>query len=315
MDAGYRVQGVFAGAGSYCDDLVLLAPTRSALQIQMSFCEDYARRHNLVFSTHPDPQKSKTKCVLFRLHAREEKPAKILLNGNALPWVDNAAHLEHELHTTGNQDFDCRQRRSAYIGQTTELLGIFQYAHPLQKLAAIQTYACALYGSNLWNLYGPAAGQMFKCWNVTVRDAWGVTRLTRTHIVDHLLSGNLSPIKQLVIRRYIRFVQGLVKSQNQVLSVLSHWAVNTVQSVTGLNVANIRQEFGLNPLLYGPTLFSVKKKDITEIDQNNMDLLGELLQQKHDEIDPDTILELDGLINNICQSEDIMTPHDTLFIC
>ena len=72
--------------------------------------------------------------------------------------------------------------------------------------------------------------------------------------------------------------------------------------ITGLNVANIRQEFGLNPLLYGPTLFSVKKKDITEIDQNNMDLLGELLQQKHDEIDPDTILELEGLINNICQS-------------
>ena len=228
---------------SYCDDLVLLAPTRSALQKQMSICEDYARRHNLVFSTHPDPKKSKTKCLLFRLHAREEAPAKIMLNGHTLPWVDNATHLGHELHTTGSQDMDCRMRRGAYIGETTELLGIFQYAHPLQKLTAIQTYACAMYGSNLWNLYGPAACQMYKCWNVSVRYAWGVSRLTRTYIVDNLLSGSLPPIRQLVIRRYVRFVQGLTTSSNPVLSTLSQWATNTVQSVTGLNMTNIRQEF------------------------------------------------------------------------
>ena len=54
---GCWVRGEYAGAGSYCDDLVLLEPTRSALQIQMSICEDYALRHNLMFSTHPDPSK------------------------------------------------------------------------------------------------------------------------------------------------------------------------------------------------------------------------------------------------------------------
>ena len=83
--------------------------------------------------------------------------------------------------------------------------------------------------------------------------------------------------------------------------MLSHWAVNNVQSVTGCNLANIRHEFGLNPLLCGPALFSVKKKDITDTEQSNMDLVMELLQQKHDELDPDTIIELEGLINNICQ--------------
>ena len=182
--------------------------------------------HNLVFSTHPDPKKSKTKCLLFRLHLREVDPVKILPNGHTLPWVDNATHLGHELHTSGTQDMDCRLRRAAYIGQTTELLGIFQYAHPVQKLKAIQTYACALYGSNLWNLYGSSAGQVYKCWNISVRDAWGVPRLTRTYIVDNLLSGSLPPIKQVVIRRYVRFVQGLMTSSNPVLSILSQWAID-----------------------------------------------------------------------------------------
>ena len=74
---GSLVQGDFAGAGSYCDYLVLLSPRSSALQAQMSICEDYAMRHNLVFFTHPDPQKS-----------------KVFLNDidNALPWVDKMEH-------------------------------------------------------------------------------------------------------------------------------------------------------------------------------------------------------------------------------
>ena len=134
-----------------------------------------------------------------------------------------------------------------------------------------------------------------------MRDAWGMTRLTRTHIVDHLLTDTLPPIRQLIVRRYIRFVQSLVSSENPVLSVLSHWAVKTVQSVTGSNVAKIRQEFGRDPLLYGPTLFFVKKKDISENDKENIDLLKELFQQKQDELDPDMVLELEGLIDNICK--------------
>ena len=118
-------------------------------------------------------------------------------------------------------------------------MAIFVSAHPLQKLSAIQTYACALYGSNLWDLYGVAASQMFNCWNISVRDAWGVSRLTRTFIVDHLLSDFLPTIRQLVIRRYIRFVQGLMASDNPVLRTLSDWSVKTAQSITGLNVLNI----------------------------------------------------------------------------
>ena len=79
-------------------------------------------------------------------------------------------------------------RRGAYIGETIELLNIFKSAHPFQKLAAVQTYACSFYGSNLIDLYGQTANQLFKAWQVTVRDAWEVPRQTRTYIVDHLLS-------------------------------------------------------------------------------------------------------------------------------
>ena len=171
----------------------------------------------------------------------------------------------------------------------------------MQKLMVIQTYACALYGSNLWNLYGSSAEQVYKCWNISVRDAWGVPRLTRTYIVDNLLSGFLPPIKQLVIRRYVQFVQGLVTSSNPVLSTLSHWAIKTVQSTTGLNVANIRHEFGLDPLLHGSTLFTVKRKQIPENHEEDLKLLADLLAQQLVEPEPNIVSELQTVIDNICK--------------
>ena len=75
-----------------------------------------------------------------------------------------------------------------------------------------------------------------------------------------------------------------------------------MQSTTGSNIANIHQEFGQHPLLCEPTLFLVKKKETTEVDRQNLDLLEDLFQQKHDEGDPDTVIELEGLINQICET-------------
>ena len=118
-----------------------------------------------------------------------------------------------------------------------------------------RSYACSLYGANLWNLYGPTAGQVYKCWNISVRDAWSVSRITRTYIVDNLLAGSLPPIKQLV------------------LLTLSHCATNIVQSTTGLDVANIRQEFGLDALVHGPNMFTVKKRDIPQSQEEDLELL------------------------------------------
>ena len=266
----------------------------------MSICEDYAIRHNLFFSTNPDPVKSKSKCLLFQLHNREETPAPIILHGQALPWVDRATHLGHELHKSGLQEVDCNMRRGAYIGETVELLNMFQFAHPLQKLSTVQTYACSFYGSNLYDLYGAAACQLYRAWQVSVRDAWCVPRQTRTYIVDNLLSGPLPHVRQLILRRYVRFVKCLVSSMNPVISTLSHWGVRSLQSVTGKNVANIREEFQVDPLLCGPGVIVVPKREMPDNGAENIELLMRLFEQRNNETDPDIVLNLNSVIVDIC---------------
>ena len=267
----------------------------------MSICEDYANRHNLIFSTDPKPAKSKTKCLLFKLGNTEEQPVPIQLNGRALPWVEHAAHLGHELHCSGQQDMDCNMRRGAYIGETIELLNVFEHAHPMQKLTAVQTYACSFYGTNLIDLYGEAAGKLYWAWQVTVRDAWGVSRQTRTYIVDHLLSGSFPHIRQLILRRYIKFVGRLIHSENPVISALANWGVRTRLSTTGRNVANMRKEFSVDPIKCTPQDIILKKRDILEGGMENLDLLTRLFDTKAAEIEPDIVSELEVLIDNICE--------------
>ena len=237
---------------------------------------------------------------MFRLTHNEEQPAPIVLNNHALPWVEHAAHLGHELHTTGKQDLDCNMRRGAYIGETIELLNLFQFAHPMQKLAAVQTYACSFYGSNLVDLYGPAACQLYRAWQVTVRDAWGVPRQTHNYIVDNLLSGHFPHIRQLIIRRFFKFVNGLITSKNPVISALSYWGVHTRLSTTGNNVANIWKEFKMNPLQCSPVNFSIPKREVPENGHEIMDLLKRLFETRSSETEPEIVSELEELIDNVC---------------
>ena len=80
---GCWIQGKFTGAVGYADDNLVMSPTLEGLQKMMSICEEFAKEHNLSFSTNVNPKKSKTKCVAFLKTPRPLSTIK--LNGNNLP--------------------------------------------------------------------------------------------------------------------------------------------------------------------------------------------------------------------------------------
>ena len=48
LGVGCKVAGVFMGAMGSCDDLLLLAPTRDAMQIMLDTCQRFAAKYNLI---------------------------------------------------------------------------------------------------------------------------------------------------------------------------------------------------------------------------------------------------------------------------
>ena len=264
----------------------------------LSISEQYATQHNMVFSVHEDPKKSKSKCVHFN-YGKEEEPEKLVLYGKQLPWVDTIEHLGHTIHKSGKQDEDCRQARAKYCEKSNEILSVFDFAHPRQKLSAIDIYCNSWYGAMLWDLYGDAAGIAFRSWNTTVKIAWGLDRATHTYIVDHLLTGNIPSVRQQITKRYIKFVNTLLSTVNPIISLLATLAVNSVQSTTGKNLANIREEYGMNPFTTPRSNFVAVKASIPPEGQSNLMLLDEFLARRETE-SSDIIPEIDGLIHNIC---------------
>ena len=65
MGVGCHIGGIWLGAAGYADDIILMAPSRTAMALMLEKCEQYAEEHNLVYSTDPDPRKSKTKCLFM----------------------------------------------------------------------------------------------------------------------------------------------------------------------------------------------------------------------------------------------------------
>ena len=60
LGVGCHVGGLYMGVVVYADDVLLMAPTRGAMQLMLNKCENYASEHNIMFSTDPSPRKSKT---------------------------------------------------------------------------------------------------------------------------------------------------------------------------------------------------------------------------------------------------------------
>ena len=55
LGLGAHVAGLFMGAVCYADDVLLIAPTRTAMQRMLSEMEAFAEESNVTFSTHPVP--------------------------------------------------------------------------------------------------------------------------------------------------------------------------------------------------------------------------------------------------------------------
>ena len=79
------------------DDLFLISPSRQGLQNMLNLASKYVAEHNITFSTNPDPSKSKTKGIVFSRKKLSFEPKLLLLNGDELPWVNQAKYLGNEI--------------------------------------------------------------------------------------------------------------------------------------------------------------------------------------------------------------------------
>ena len=305
---GCHLGDVFCWAVGYADDILLLAPSRSAMATMLNICETYAEENNLEFSTDPDPVKSKSKCIFMQGHMRQPKPLNLKLYGVDLPWVKTATHLGHELSEDCKMDLDMRNKRADFINKSTEVRECFNFAQPNQVLQAVKTYCCAMYGAMTWPLFSPKANEVFNSWNTCVKLAWGVPRSTHTYFVDHFLGSGLPSLKASLLSCYGKFYDSVRVSTSLELRLVASLASQDIRSSTGSNLYGIRKLCHLDPLNSAPPavvkeMLLAAKPAIPEQDSWRFPCLRNYLEKRH-QLQAALLdtSEVDALIDSICSS-------------
>ena len=304
---GCHIGGRFFGAAGYADDIILLAPCRSAMAQMIKICEEFGADNNLKFSTDNNPAKSKTKC-LYMCGPRVRKmvyPASLQLYGRDLPWVTHATHLGHELHQDCTMDMDTRMKRASYINNSTDIRSLFSFALPTQVLNSIKVYSAHFYGANLWDLYGDMAGQVYRSWNTTVKLVWNLPRSTHNYFVDHLLAESFSSIRKSILVEYVGFLHRLGKSVSSEIRLMSKISSSDIRSTTGKNCYNLKQEFGLDPwsATTGAFKHMYKYNEVPNMDKWRLPLLSSLLAERYEmTVCEEETEDIVGLIESLCSS-------------
>ena len=245
---GCHMGGQFLGAFGYADDVLLLAPSRQALQIMLTICEEFSTSHSMLFSTDPNPVKSKTKCLIFSRTVTPEQVLNVQLNGVKLPWVDTAKHLGNLLSSRIN--FSCRipetktdllQKRAILFDKVHQIQQQFCYLNPRLVVKLLSIYSTALYGSCLWQLASDEHLKLNRSWNVAVKMIWDLPHSTHTRFVEPL-----SPVPHLeavLMSRYIGFVENLMKTQKSLLRLILNSCCADLSSQTGQNLEFLLKKY------------------------------------------------------------------------
>ena len=308
LGIGCHISGVFFGAALYADDLVLLAPSRNALQKMLDLCAEYAGEHNLVFSTDPNPDLSKTKCLYMVGKVRGghvQYPKPVRLSGIDLPWVTRANHLGHTLHEDCTMEEDARAKRMAFITDSTDIRDMFAWAHPMQVLQAIRVYTTSFYGSMLYNLYGEEASMIYRCWNTAAKLTWDVPRSSFTFLVDRVLTGEMTSVRDALLTRYAMFLQGLNKSNSKEIRILASISSGDGRCTTGSNTMKMSRETGLDLMTCSRQALrsALSQSTVPEEEEWRVPLLARLLQERREWIEADEDRKhMDNMIEVVCSS-------------
>jgi len=115
------------------DDLVIIAPTASALRRLLVLCENYAREYCISFNV----LKSKCLAVVAKNHRaifEDVNDCVFYIDGKPIEFVRSFSHLGHLISSELNDDEEIINRKTAFIGQVNNTLCYFGKLTPLLNL-------------------------------------------------------------------------------------------------------------------------------------------------------------------------------------
>ena len=302
---GCRIDQCFYGCLGYADDLLLLSASRSGLQAMVKICEKFAKEKHLKFSTNADPQKSKTKCVIFSPKANDrQNVSPIILNSDPLPWVTDVKHLGNIMQCENSMKKDIAMKRGKFIAKVNSILQELHFADPAILVKLLQVYCTSFYGSCLWNIYSAEVDRLYRSWNVSVRNIFQVPYTTHRYLVQPL--SDCPHPKTMLSTRFIKFMQSLVSSTKSSISYLARLVRYDNRTLAGKTVSRLSRECNIDKvsLTASSVSRSVRYFPVPEEELWRIDIMKELLNVNRNYLTINDFknMETNHMMNFLCTS-------------
>ena len=222
---------------------------------------DYCDKHGITISTHPDLERSKTKCIAFNC---DVPIVKIDLYGVPLPWVESWKHLGHIVHKDQNFSADTMLKRGEFIGKIHSLQQELGSVEPKVFLILTNIYLSSFYGSNLWDFNSESAVKLYSSWNRMIQTAYNLPFGTHRFILKEL--SERPPLQVILHKRFERFCEQIKNSgRPEVLHLFKKQCFDS-RSIFGRNYRSV--------IIFKNDL---PQYNIPEHQKGNMNLIKELI--------------------------------------
>ena len=232
------------GSFCYADDVILLAPTRHSLQLMLNICEEFSNSHNMLFSTDPNPVKSKTKCLYFSMNQNKSDPEKVTLNGDKLPWVSNAKHLGNVINTDITKHFcypvtskDLLIKRAIFYDRVHSLKQEFGFCSKRLLCELLRIYATSFYSSMIWDIQSEEYCKLTRSYNTAIKLLWDLPHQTHKNFVEQLT--DCPHLQSMLHSRYVGFSKSLLFSKKLEVRLLFNLCKYDLTTVTGTNLKKL----------------------------------------------------------------------------
>ena len=139
------VGGAWVNSLSYADDMVLLAPTVTALHTLLEVCHAYAAPHDIVYNT------TKTVCMLVRPKQSQGRySTRVKLGNEELSFVQEFRYLGHVMTADCRDDKHIKKQFMRHNAVGNMLVRKFSLAPIEAKIQLFKLYCYPIYGCALW---------------------------------------------------------------------------------------------------------------------------------------------------------------------
>ena len=225
----------YTGCVSYADDLVLLAPSISALRGMISICEQYASEFKIKFNG------AKSQLLMFD-NSRVKADVNIFVCGEKVEQVKSLKYLGHYL-LENRQDPHVQHIKQDFVVKANSVLGDFHNVSSHIKFDLFNTYCMSLYGSHICDLNDSSMRPLYTEWRKAFRKVWNIPPRTHSRYLYHI--ARTLPPHVILKQRFVNFFYACLNSVNPLLRFV---ALNSIcsRSIIGRNLIHIFNECGFN---------------------------------------------------------------------